>query len=158
MPRGQIPRDCSIADSLGLVGERWTLLVVRELMLGVRRFDGIVRNTGAPRDVLTVRLRKLEAAGIVRREPYNEHPPRFEYHLTAAGRELTDILLSLMKWGDQHLNADDPPVRWHHSCGEILDPVLVCGHCGQPAGAGLHSPTGRGAIPVAAPDQAVSAS
>ncbi|WP_239312290.1 MULTISPECIES: helix-turn-helix domain-containing protein [unclassified Frankia] len=146
MPKGPDPRECSIADTLHLVGERWTLLAIRELMLGVRRFDGIVRSTGAPRDILTVRLRKLEAVGIVRREQYSDHPPRYEYHLTPAGKNLTDVLLSLMKWGDQHLNAGDPPVRWRHTCGEVLDPVLVCRHCGEPAGSGLHSPTGRGAL------------
>ncbi|REE96975.1 HxlR family transcriptional regulator [Thermomonospora umbrina] len=144
MPKDTRPRPCSVADTLDLVGERWTLLVVREIFHGVRRFDGIVRNTGASRDILTTRLRKLEGAGIVRREPYSDHPPRFEYHLTPAGRELGDVILTLMKWGDRHINADDPPVRWKHTCGETLDPVVVCAHCGGPAGTGAHSPTGRG--------------
>ncbi|NUL06174.1 helix-turn-helix transcriptional regulator [Streptomyces lunaelactis] len=140
------PRECSIADALGLVGERWTLQAVRELTHGVRRFDRIVRNTGASRDILTARLRKLEAAGAVRREQYNVHPPRYEYHLTPAGGELGDVLLTLMKWGDRHLNPEDPPVRWQHSCGETLDPVVVCAHCGEAARKGAHSPTGRGVL------------
>lgn len=142
------PRECSIADALDLVGERWTLLAVRELSHGVRRFDQIVRNTGASRDILTARLRKLEAAGAVRREQYNEHPPRYEYHLTPAGQELGDVLLALMKWGDRHLNSDDPPLKWQHSCGETLEPELICAHCGEPARKGVHSPTGRGALPA----------
>jgi len=144
MPKDADPRECSVADALQVVGERWTLLVIRELIYGVRRFDGIARNTGASRDILTVRLRKLEAAGLIRRELYSEHPARHEYHLTAAGRELSDVLAVLMKWGDRHLNPEDPPVRWIHTCGERLDPVLVCGHCGRPASEGGH-PEGRGA-------------
>ncbi|MFF3324652.1 winged helix-turn-helix transcriptional regulator [Streptomyces sp. NPDC002889] len=148
MPKPVAPRECSIADALDVVGERWTLLAVRELIHGVRRFDGIVRNTGASRDILAARLRKLEAAGVVRRERYNDHPPRYEYHLTPAGRELGDVLLALMSWGDRHLNPDDPPVRWQHTCGHTLEPVLVCANCGGPARAGAHSPTGRG-VPAA---------
>lgn len=139
------PRECSVADALQVVGERWTLLVIRELLYGVRRFDGIARNTGASRDILTARLRKLEGADIIRRELYNEHPARYEYHLTPAGRELGDVLSMLMKWGDRHINAADPPVRWIHTCGEVLDPVVVCSHCGRPARDG-GTPTGRGAL------------
>ncbi|WP_030172970.1 winged helix-turn-helix transcriptional regulator [Spirillospora albida] len=145
MAKGVAPRECSVADTLQVVGERWTLLIIRELLYGVRRFDGIVRNTGAARDILTTRLRKLEEAGIVRREPYSEHPPRYEYHLTAKGRELSDVLTVLMKWGDRHLNTADPPVRWIHVCGERLDPVVVCAHCGRPANEGAR-PIGRGAL------------
>ncbi|WP_254707260.1 winged helix-turn-helix transcriptional regulator [Streptomyces lunaelactis] len=89
-------------------------------------------------------MRKLEAAGAVRREQYNVHPQRYEYHLTPAGGELGDVLLTLMKWGDRHLNPEDPPVRWQHSCGETLDPVVVCAHCGETARKGAHSPTAAG--------------
>lgn len=138
------PRECSIAGTLDLVGERWSLLAIREISHGVRRFDRIVRNTGASRDILTARLRKLESAGIVRRELYSDHPARFEYHLTPAGLELCDVLLTLMRWGDRHLNSADPPVRWQHSCGETLAPLVVCRHCGGEARVGAHSPTGRG--------------
>ena len=144
MAREMTARECSIADALQVVGERWTLLVVRELIYGVRRFDGIVRNTGASRDIISARLRKLEAAGIIRRELYSEHPARYEYHLTRAGWELSDVLAVLMKWGDRHINADDPPVRWMHTCGEPAEPQVVCGHCGRPIAEGGH-PVGRGA-------------
>lgn len=144
MERSTAPRECSVAGALQIVGERWTLLVIRELLYGVRRFDGIVRNTGAARDILTTRLRKLEDAGLVRRELYSTRPARYEYHLTPPGRELSDVLAVLMKWGDRHLNPDDPPVRWVHTCGEYLDPAVVCAHCGRPAREGGH-PTGRGA-------------
>lgn len=145
MPKEAQPRECSIADTLDLVGERWSLLVIRELSYGVRRFDGIVLNTGASRDILTARLRKLEAAGIIRRERYSDHPVRFEYHLTPAGVELCDVLIALMRWGDRHLHPDDPPVRWRHSCGEALDAMVICRHCGGEARVGAHSPSGRGA-------------
>lgn len=110
------PRECSIADALELVGQRWALLIVRELSHGMHRFDQIVHRTGAPRDILTVRLRALEAAGVIRRERYSTNPPRFEYHLTESGWELCDVLLMLMQWGDRHLNADDPPLRLVHAC------------------------------------------
>ena len=140
------PRACSIADALELVGERWTLLAVRELSYGVSRFDEIARNTGASRDILAARLRKLETAGIIRRQRYSEHPPRYDYQLSPSGWELCDVLLTLMTWGDRHLNPDDPPIRLVHSCGSTLDPVLVCRHCGEPARQGVHSPTGRGAL------------
>ncbi|MCP9943737.1 helix-turn-helix transcriptional regulator [Streptomyces somaliensis] len=144
MPKSTAPRECSIADTLELVGERWTLLAVREIMHGVRRFDQIVRNTGASRDILTTRLRKLESSGVVRREKYSDRPVRYEYHLTPAGRELGDVLLTLMRWGDRHLHAGDPPVLWRHTCGEVLVPVVVCRACGGSVRDSAHSPTGRG--------------
>ena len=80
-----VPRPCSVEAALSVIGEKWSLLVVRELAFGVHRFGSIVRNTGAPRDILTSRLRRLEAAGVVEKRQYLEHPPRFEYHLTQSG-------------------------------------------------------------------------
>jgi DNA-binding HxlR family transcriptional regulator len=136
------PRECSVADALDVVGQRWSLLVVRELSHGVHRFDQIVRNTGAPRDVLTTRLRHLEAVGVIRRERYSHHPPRYDYHLTPQGWELCDLLLVLMAWGDRNLHPGDPPLRMRHACGDELDPVVVCRHCGEPARPGVESRTG----------------
>lgn len=95
-------RLCSIADALELVGDRWSLLIVREAGLGVRRFTDIQRNTGAPREILSARLRKLEEVGVLARTRYSEHPPRFEYGLTEAGRKLAPILRSLRTWGEQY--------------------------------------------------------
>jgi DNA-binding HxlR family transcriptional regulator len=94
------PRVCSIADALQLVGERWSLLVIREIGLGARRFNDIRENTGAPRETVTVRLRKLEDAAVVTRRRYLE-PPRDEYLLTEAGEALVPILRSLRVWGEQ---------------------------------------------------------
>lgn len=122
-------RPCSIADTLGVVGEKYSLLVLREVLFGNRRFNDIARNTGAPRDVLTARLNRLVEAGILEKRQYNAHPPRFEYRITAAGRELHPVLLMLLRWGDRHL-ADRPPVVFEHACGADLDPMLVCRECG----------------------------
>lgn len=94
---------CSIADALGVVGERWTLLVLRELGFGVHRFNDIQTNTGAPRETLALRLRKLEEAGVVERRRYSEHPPRDEYLLTQAGKDIVPVLAALREWGETHV-------------------------------------------------------
>ncbi|MEV6329814.1 helix-turn-helix domain-containing protein [Streptomyces sp. NPDC051909] len=124
------PRPCSIADTLALVGEKYSLLVLREISLGVRRFDRIARNTGAPRDILTARLKRLVEAGILEKVAYSERPKRYEYRATPSGEDLAPVLLTLMAWGDRHLNPDARPVLLEHGCGEVLDPRVVCGHCG----------------------------
>jgi DNA-binding HxlR family transcriptional regulator len=101
---------------------------VRELIFGNYRFDQIARNTGAPRDRLTVRLGELREAGVIERVQYNEHPPRYEYRLTAAGRDLSPVITALRNWGDKWA-VDEPPVVFRHSCGHELDPVPVCREC-----------------------------
>jgi DNA-binding HxlR family transcriptional regulator len=126
------PRVCSIARTLELVGERWTLLALREVFLGVRRFDAIQRNTGAPRDVLSARLHKLLEVGLLERRQYQDRPARFEYRLTEAGRDLLPVLLTLMDWGDKHLADGHPPSTYRHRCGADLEPVLICQTCGEP--------------------------
>ena len=124
-------RPCTMAAALELVGERWSLLALRELAYGVHRFARIVAYTGAPRDVLTDRLRKLEAAGIIERRLYNEHPPRYEYHLTQAGRELFPTMISLLTWGEKWA-VDAPAIQFRHSCGHPVAIELTCAHCEQP--------------------------
>jgi DNA-binding HxlR family transcriptional regulator len=105
-PTGQAgPRACSIADALDIVGERWTLLVLRELGFGVTRFKEIQANTGAPRETLSLRLRKLEDCGLIERRRYCEHPPRDEYQLTAAGRDIQPVLRSLRQWGERYASS-----------------------------------------------------
>jgi DNA-binding HxlR family transcriptional regulator len=99
------PRICSIADALDLVGERYSLLILRELDLGVTRFSDIRHNTGAPRDTLVTRLRKLEEAGVITRRRYSEHPPRDEYLLTEAGAALKPVLRRMRKWGKRFATA-----------------------------------------------------
>jgi DNA-binding HxlR family transcriptional regulator len=125
-------RECSIARTLELIGEKWALLALREVFLGVRRFDAIQRNTGAPRDILSARLRKLVASGVLERHQYQERPARFEYRLTQPGRELLPVLLTLMQWGDRYLSHGDPPLTYRHRCGADLESVLICGSCGEP--------------------------
>jgi DNA-binding HxlR family transcriptional regulator len=124
-------RPCSVAAALGILGERWSLLAVREIGYGVHRFARIAAYTGASRDMLADRLRKLESAGIIERRPYSEHPPRFEYHLTEAGRELFPVLLALREWGDRWA-VDRPAIAVRHDCGHRLRAALTCQHCGGP--------------------------
>jgi DNA-binding HxlR family transcriptional regulator len=127
------PRPCSIARTLDIVGEKWALLAIREVFLGDRRFDEMVRQTGAPRDTLAARLRTLVGAGILERRPYSEHPARFEYYLTAAGRDLYPVIVTLMRWGDQYLAGDDgPPLIVQHHCGHQLTAQVICEACGEP--------------------------
>jgi DNA-binding HxlR family transcriptional regulator len=124
-------RPCSIAAALDIVGERWTLLIIREIGYGIRQFARIAAYTGVSRDILADRLRKLEAAGLVERRQYNEHPPRFEYHLTGAGAELFPLMTALREWGDRWA-VSKPVVGFSHDCGHPLETVLTCRHCQEP--------------------------
>ena len=108
---------------------------MREIVFGNKRFDAIARNTGAPRDRLAARLRGLEAGGIITRRQYSEHPPRYEYELTEAGRELRPVLSVLRSWGDKWA-VDSPPSAFDHACGHELDTAVVCRHCGAEVDAG----------------------
>lgn len=127
------PRECSVARTLTVVGEKWALLAVREVFLGNRRFDEMIRRTGAPRDTLAARLRTLVGAGILERRQYAEHPARFEYLLTPAGRDLYPVILTLMNWGDRHLaDASGPPLVLEHHGDHELAAHLVCRDCGEP--------------------------
>jgi DNA-binding HxlR family transcriptional regulator len=103
--RGQV---CSIARALEVVGDRWTLLIIRDVVLGHRRFDQLSDSLAVASNVLTDRLNRLVTEGVLERVPYNERPERFEYRLTKKGGELGLVLLALMQWGDRHL-SDEPP-------------------------------------------------
>ncbi len=124
-------RPCSIARALDVVGEKWALLAIREISFGNRRFNEIARNTGAPRDRLAARLHSLVEAGILERREYQSTPPRAEYLLTEAGRDLAPVLQALVAWGDRWV-SDEPPATLMHGDHE-LDPVRVCRHCGAEA-------------------------
>jgi DNA-binding HxlR family transcriptional regulator len=128
--------NCSIARALDIVGEWWTLLVLRDVFLGLRRFEAIQADLGIARNVLSDRLTTLIDAGVLARRRYQEHPERYEYVLTDMGRDLVPVLLALMRWGDRWLSPDGPPmVLVHRSCGE---PVTAdgqgerCERCGEP--------------------------
>src|SRR4051812_39710460 len=128
-------RPCTIAASLELVGERWSLLVVREVSLGNHRFSEIARGTGAPRDRLSARLTALVEAGVLERRPYSTAPPRSGYHLTAAGRALPRVLRALLRGGTRG-RAADPPVQLRHAPhghdAHVIDGEWVCRTCGEP--------------------------
>jgi DNA-binding HxlR family transcriptional regulator len=140
-------RVCSVADALAVVGDRYSLLVVREIGYGYRRFQELAAFTGAPRDVLTARLRKLEELGLIERRLYSERPPRHEYHLTESGKQLRPIVLALKEWGDQQCAPGKEPVVFQHTCGAEFHPLTVCAACREPVGEGELTVTG-GTHPV----------
>jgi DNA-binding HxlR family transcriptional regulator len=125
------PRDCSIADALSVLGERWTFLAIREMVYGAHRFDQIAGFTGATRDILVERLRKLEEHGVVQRRQYSERPPRYEYHLTESGEQLVPVLMALATWGHNWASGPTPPREFLHECGQPLQIDYVCHSCGE---------------------------
>jgi DNA-binding HxlR family transcriptional regulator len=128
-----------VAAALEIVGDRWSLLIVREVLFGNRRFSEIARNTGAPRDRLAVRLKELVAAGILEQREYQSSPPRSDYHLTAAGRQLSPVLQVLREWGDRWAVGTPPVTITHHDhelrVGGTCD---VCGERVRMADIGRH--------------------
>jgi DNA-binding HxlR family transcriptional regulator len=129
---------CSIARSMAILGERWTLMILREAFMRARRFEDYQQGTGMARNILTDRLNKLVDAGILERRPYAEHPGRtlYEYRLTQKGLDLYPVLVSLMQWGDRYGGLDTPPVTLEHKeCGRLSTPRFVCSECGEPVDA-----------------------
>jgi DNA-binding HxlR family transcriptional regulator len=121
--------NCSVARTLSLIGDRWTLLVLREAFLGVRRFDELRRNTGAARNILSDRLNALVENGVLRRELYHERPQRYEYRLTEKGLDLYPVLITLMEWGARH--GGGRAMTLTHKCGAAAMPHLACPECGE---------------------------
>ena len=123
----------SVNRTLALVGEKWTMLILREAFFGVRRYGQLARNLGIPRPTLSARLRTLVDAGLLERVPYATDPERYEYRLTRAGVALFPPIVTLMRWGDAHLAGPEgaPIVLRHNDCGEIADPYLACRSCGE---------------------------
>lgn len=126
-------RRSSAARALNLIGDRWTLLVLYAAFMGVKRFDGFVEMTGVARSLLTDRLKRLEAGGILERRLYQDRPPRFEYRLTAMGRDLYDSALMLLGWEMRWRFDPGCPSHQivHEPCGQPLKPVLACKACGE---------------------------
>jgi DNA-binding HxlR family transcriptional regulator len=123
---------CSIARSLEVIGERWTILIIRDAFLGVRRFDDFQRSLGVARNVLQGRLERLVEGGILERVRYQERPERFEYRLTEMGIDLWPVVVSLLSWGDKHLAPDGPAVIMEHrDCGGRVNDRRICDDCGQ---------------------------
>ena len=124
-------QNCSIARALELVGERWTMLVLREAFTGRRRFDEMAEDLGIARNVLTARLQRLVEEGVLTKVRYQERPERFEYRLPEKGLDLWPILISLLQFGDQHYAPAGPPVvLMHKDCGGTLDVHRTCERCG----------------------------
>ena len=124
-------QNCSIARALEMVGERWTLLIVRDVFLGVRRFDDLQRSLGVSRGILAERLDRLVESGILERRLYQERPERHEYRLTEKGRDLWPVTVALLKWGDRYYAEDGPPrLILHRDCGGEITERLRCAKCG----------------------------
>ncbi|ROT98780.1 transcriptional regulator [Marinobacter sp. R17] len=125
---------CSLARTLSVVGDRWTLLILRDCFLGVRRFETFERRLGITRHVLTDRLKKLVEHDVLCKSPYQERPRREEYRLTEKGLDLHTVILTLVNWGDKHMTDErGAPVKHiHKGCGHAMHPQMVCSECGEP--------------------------
>jgi DNA-binding HxlR family transcriptional regulator len=124
--------NCSLARPLSFLGERWALLVLRDVSLGRCRFDELQESLGVASNVLSRRLATLTEEGILARHPYSEHPERFEYRLTEKGIELVPVLLAFLRWGDRYTaGPEGPPMEMvHEDCGEVFEMVPTCSRCG----------------------------
>ena len=123
---------CSIARSLDVLGDTWSVLVIREMFLGTHRFDQLQEHLGIARNVLAARLRRLVEHGVLARRQYQEHPPRFEYHLTRKGVDLYPLVVALLQWGDRYLAdpSGGPVLLEHAACGHVVEIVPTCSACG----------------------------
>jgi DNA-binding HxlR family transcriptional regulator len=127
------PRPSSIAETLQVIGDRWSPLIIRELFYGSHRFDEFSQRLGIAPNILTQRLRRLVDHGIVDKTPYQVRPTRHEYRLTDKGLDLYPVALSMLAWGDRWLAGGRPPVTLtHRTCGRQLKPILSCSTCGNP--------------------------
>ncbi len=126
-------QDCSLARTLAVVGDRWTLLILRECFLRVRRFDDFQSRLGIGRPILADRLQKLVTNFVLTKVAYQENPTRYEYRLTAKGLDLYPVLLAIVHWGDVHLagRAGRPVLHEHVPCGHVFDPVMTCSSCNE---------------------------
>ncbi len=124
---------CSVARTLSVVGDRWTLLILRDCFLGSRRFDEFQKNIGLSRHRLTDRLNKLVEHELLVKKPYQDNPPRSEYVLTEKGKDIHPILVTLTGWGNKWMSdGDGVPLLYHHKkCEHITQPQLSCNHCGD---------------------------
>jgi DNA-binding HxlR family transcriptional regulator len=147
---------CSIARTLAVIGDRWSLLILRDCFLRVRRFEEFQSKLGITRHLLADRLKKLVRFGVLRRAPYQMSPKRHEYILTQKGLDLYPILMAIVHWGDTHMvdERGRPLLHQHKLCGKFFDPVMICSECGKPLNAReVHTHPGPGAnlVPAAAP-------
>ncbi len=124
---------CSVARALSVVGDRWTLMILRECFLGTRRFEAFEQRLGIARHVLADRLKKLHEANVLAKVAYQDRPRREEYRLTDIGRDLYPVMVTLAQWGDKYMAPDGAPLlRIHNTCGHIMTTHLTCEDCGEP--------------------------
>ena len=122
---------CSVASTLEIIGERWTILILRDVFLGIRRFDDLQRGLGVARNILQARLERLVEHGILVKRPYQDRPVRSEYRLTEKGADLWPVLVALLQWGDRHaIEGERPVILRHRECGGELDDRRRCTACG----------------------------
>lgn len=144
---------CSIARTMDVIGEAWSPLILRNVYIGITRFDQLQQSLGISRKVLAERLKWLVDRGVLERREYSARPPRHEYALTEMGTELCDLLLVMVRWGDRWLAGEaGPPVLYrHHACGQVSHVELRCSVCGEPMRAtDIDVLPGPGAEPAAA--------
>ncbi len=124
---------CSVSRSLAVIGDRWTLMILRDCFLGVRRFEAFQARLGISRSIVTDRLRVLVEEGVLRREAYQANPPRYDYRLTAKGMDLHPVIMAVAHFGDTYYAGPEGPplLRRHKSCGCDFHPVQVCSECGE---------------------------
>src|SRR6516164_8512564 len=123
---------CSVAQCLEVVGEWWSMLLIRDAFLGVTRFDQFQERLGISRNILNQRLLRLVEEGLMHRVQYSEHPPRYEYRLTGKGRDLWPVLTAMRQWGDKYAAPDGPPLQIiHKACGRVSQAVMTCSTCGE---------------------------
>ena len=124
--------NCSVAQCLEVIGEWWSMLIVRDAFLGVRRFDDFQARLGISRNILTSRLTSLVDGGVLEKVPYQERPLRHEYRLTAKGRDLWPVLTAMRQWGDRWAAPGGAPLELVHSaCGEVMTLASICSACGE---------------------------
>jgi DNA-binding HxlR family transcriptional regulator len=125
---------CSVARTVSVIGDRWTLLILRDCFLRVRRFEEFQARLGITRPILASRLRKLVKDFVLAKVPYQQRPLRYEYRLTQKGLDLYPIVMSIVHWGDVHMAGKKgrPLLHEHMGCGKTFDPVMVCSSCGEP--------------------------
>lgn len=125
---------CSVARSVAVIGDRWTLMILRDCFLGIRRFEAFQERLGISRTIISDRLKLLTEEGVLRRAPYQDHPTRFEYRLTDKGLALHPVIMAIVHWGDRHYagEAGPPLLHRHKGCGCDFHPVQTCSECGEP--------------------------
>lgn len=124
---------CPVAQAMSVIGDAWTMLILRDALRGTTKFDEFQRSTRASRAILSERLSRLVEHGVMERRLYEDHPPRHDYRLTKKGRALQPVLMSMAHWSEMHLPKPTRSVaRRHTVCGHSFTPVYTCSECGEP--------------------------